>query len=531
MRVGIIVESEEVPAWVGELVKNINNYSNVQLAMVIQLASDPEQENTPFKLFRKFDSTLLPGKPNLFERVKVNLTAETPVILATPLGNENKNSMGAEDLAMIIKSQPDLILNFSSKSFHGEILELPKFGVCSLHFGDINRFGMSPAGFWEWYHNVPVSVVSILRHNNVPLESECLISTTTRTEYLSFSRNETALFSKGVDLLTNMVLRLADSGIQMEPMDAVQLNNHGLEESPDFWNSLDASVKLLSRAFIKSINKLLFLEQWVLFFSFNPQKFPQLNFQEVKALIPPKDRIWADPFVISKNGFHYVFIEELFRKTNRGHISCLVLNQAGNVEESRIIIERPYHLSYPYVFQHNDRWYMIPESGENKTVDLFECTEFPFQWKFKKSLLTDIEAFDSTLHFHEEKVWLFCTIKKSQGASTDDDLYLYYSHDLLNGDWKQHPKNPVVSNPSSARPAGRIFFHQNSWYRPSQICVPRYGYGLALNKIVELSDSRYEEEVVSRALPQWRRNLLSVHTLNFSESMMVIDGQLKRLKI
>lgn len=531
MRVGILVDSEKVPAWVNGVINELNNYGNVQLAIVIQVVSNPEPENIPFKLFRKFDSLLLPGKPNLFEKVKLNLPVNATMMLVKLVKKENRSSFTPEDLALVNQNKPDLLLHFSRESLSGEILDLPKFGVWSLHYGNITSSGIAAPGFLEWFHKELVTEVSILRLRNGPSGNDCLKTTVTRTEYLSFSRNQTAVFSKGIDLLTKMLARLADSEIYPEPLAAQPLYYKGIEDTPDLWSSLQASVKLLSRAFSKSFRKVFFIEQWVLFFSFGAQNFPHLNFKEFKALIPPKDRIWADPFVISKDGKHYLFIEELLRKTNKGHINCLVLNKAGEIEESRTIIETPYHLSYPYIFQHRDIWYMIPESADNKTVDLFECTEFPFEWKFKRSLLTDVEAFDSTLHFHEGGVWLFCTIKKSQGASTDDDLYLYHSQDLLTGAWQEHPNNPVVSNPSSARPAGRIFFHDKSLYRPSQICVPRYGYGLALNKIVELSDSRYEEEIVSRALPDWRKNLLSVHTLNFSESITVIDGQLKRLKI
>jgi hypothetical protein len=328
----------------------------------------------------------------------------------------------------------------------------------------------------------------------------------------------------------NAVSKLSESEIPTESINKQKAGKLKKSKGPNLWNSILAVGKLVYRASLKFLTKKFFIEQWVLFYSLDLREFPQLNFQKFKALIPPKDRIWADPFVVSSNGKHYVFIEELMRKTNRGHLSCLVLDQTGDIESSQIIIEKPYHLSYPQVFLYQDTWYMIPESGENHTVDLFECTEFPFQWKFKQSILTNVQAYDTTIHFQDGKVWLFCTIKKREGASTDDDLYLFYCNDFLAGDWKPHQKNPVLSDPSNARPAGRIFVHENNLYRPSQIGVPRYGYGLALNKITELNETNYREEIVTKALPDWRKNLISVHTLNFSESMTVIDGQLKRFK-
>jgi hypothetical protein len=40
------------------------------------------------------------------------------------------------------------------------------------------------------------------------------------------------------------------------------------------------------------------------------------------------------------------------------------------------------------------------------------------------------------------------------------------------------------SDVRKARPAGRLFHHDNDIYRPSQGCSVGYGHGLVLNKIL-----------------------------------------------
>jgi len=531
LRIGIITDNEKVPAWANGIVNELIQYKNIQWTTIIHAeGASSDRDNVAFKLFRKVDEIILPGNPILSERVNLKLPPSVPIVRVKLTSNGLKSSVSSEYLGEVSKTKPDLLLYFGSEILEGEILYIPLSGVLTLHFGDPNRPSNCPPGFWEWFHPIPVTRVSIVRLKNEPTGNEILATATTRTEFLSLSRNQTAIFSRGIDLFVNSVVRIADIGKFPDPGSPPRPLNKPKSDTPDLWNSMVAIIKLATRILVKSVNKTFFIEQWILFFSFNQQSFPQLNFEKFKALIPPKDRIWADPFVVSKDGIHYLFIEELLKKTNRGHISCLVLNQNGEIETSRIIIERPYHLSYPFIFQHKDSWYMIPESGENKTVDLFECTSFPFEWKYKQTLLSDVEAFDSTIHFREGLYWLFCTIKKSQGASSDDDLYLFYSRDFLVGDWQPHPGNPVISDPAIARPAGRIFMYNNILYRPSQICVPRYGYGLSLNRILELNETSYKEEKVSQELPNWRSDLLSVHTFNFTEDITFIDGQLKRLK-
>ena len=39
---------------------------------------------------------------------------------------------------------------------------------------------------------------------------------------------------------------------------------------------------------------------------------------------------------------------------------------------------------------------MIPESNKNNTIDLYYCDEFPDKWVFKKTLINNINAHDTS---------------------------------------------------------------------------------------------------------------------------------------
>lgn len=526
MRVGILLEAGEIPSWVADIIIEINQHKNIHLAVLVRVEGrSTKKPKGAFELFRKIDRSLLPGKPNVLEKVKLDLS-QVPLVKVKLI---NGISISAEDLLEIKKHEADILFYAGEEALARDVLTLCKYGVWCLGAGEGTSFGNNSAGFWEWYHQTPVTKVSLLELSSDISKKRCIASRVTKTEYLSLSRNQTAVFSKGIDLLIEELAKLASSQSPIQPTDNM-LNNLSAGSYPGEWASLRACLKLMSRIVVKSITKAFFIEQWVLFFSFSSTPILQLDFRNFKTLIPPKHLIWADPFVISENNKHYLFIEELPIKTNKGHISCMVLNDKGEVEKSAIIIDQPFHLSYPFIFKYEETWFMIPESADNSTVDLYECLEFPFKWRFKKSLLTHVRALDSTLYFQDNKYWLFCTIQKRSGSSTNEELCLFYTDHFLTGEWTEHTGNPVLSDPSSARPAGRIFYHDNSWYRPSQICVPRYGYGLSLNRIIKLSESNYIEENVKEAKPDWMKNLLSVHTLNFSNELTVIDGQIKRFR-
>jgi hypothetical protein len=92
-------------------------------------------------------------------------------------------------------------------------------------------------------------------------------------------------------------------------------------------------------------------------------------------------------------------------------------------------------------------------------------------------LMINVYAVDPTILRKDGKWWLFVNIRENEGASSLDELFLFYSADLFCRDWTPHPKNPVVSDVKSSRPAGRIFSYNGNIYRPSQNNSKRYGMG------------------------------------------------------
>lgn len=154
-----------------------------------------------------------------------------------------------------------------------------------------------------------------------------------------------------------------------------------------------------------------FFKQWILLFKIEKHDKISTSFFKFKKILPPKDRFWADPFIIEKNDKYYIFIEELIYKENKGKISLIEMDKNGNYSPAQVILERNYHLSYPFLFEENDTLYMIPETAENRTIELYKCIEFPEKWEFCTNLMEDVYAVDSTIVKKDNKYWLFCNRK------------------------------------------------------------------------------------------------------------------------
>ena len=272
-----------------------------------------------------------------------------------------------------------------------------------------------------------------------------------------------------------------------------------------------------------------FFNQWIL--QFDLKKGYSDSFWRYKKIIPPKDRFWADPFVIFKDEKYYIFIEEYIYRLRKGHISCIIMDSKGNYQFPIKVLDKSFHLSYPHIFKSESDLFMIPETGSEKVIDLYKCTKFPNKWEFVTRLMENVEAYDSTLFFHDNKYWLFTNIRENQGASENDELFLFYSDTLLTNDWKSHPNNPIVSDVTRARPAGNIFIRDSKIYRPSQNCSKTYGYGIKINHIVTISENYYEEKEIGSILPNWDNKIISTHTYNASGSLNIIDARMRRRKL
>jgi len=242
-------------------------------------------------------------------------------------------------------------------------------------------------------------------------------------------------------------------------------------------------------------------------------------------IIPPKEVFQADPFIVYKDDKHYVFYEELKFEDYHGYLAVAELDtKQGKLINAKTILKLDYHLSYPQVFEEDGQFYMIPESAENSTVDLFECTSFPYEWKKKQTLLDNIQAVDSTLLKTNDTTYLF-TSEKVKGANFDDELCIYKSNNIFIEPLNKVYEQPVVSDVSNARMAGKFIQKNGQIYRIAQDCGKRYGYRANINKVIQIENG-YKEEKVETINPG--KKALGFHTYNEDHGIAVADMLIAR---
>ena len=74
------------------------------------------------------------------------------------------------------------------------------------------------------------------------------------------------------------------------------------------------------------------------------------------------------------------------------------------------MLEKDYHLSYPFTFEWRGAHYMIPETAAHGAVELYKGVEFPFKWEMEKTLLKGVNATDATLVEADGLWWMFVNV-------------------------------------------------------------------------------------------------------------------------
>lgn len=246
------------------------------------------------------------------------------------------------------------------------------------------------------------------------------------------------------------------------------------------------------------------------------------NGTQWNAIPDPGFRFYADPFAIVREGRNWVFVEDFDHSRGKACISVIPLDDKGPSGPAVPVLEESWHLSYPFVFEHDGKVWMIPESCANKTIALYRADPFPNRWVREAILLDNIEASDPTLVYHDGLFWMFATTRNDRG-SWSDKLSIFFAQDFR-GPWMPHEANPVLIDQACARPAGALLRRNGKLWRPAQDCTSGYGTGIAMTEVIRLDREHFEQRVdaVLRPLPDWPGP--GLHTLNRAGNFEFVDG-------
>lgn len=536
---GIMCSGFEFDDWQAKCIKHLRQVEGVNLKILIVDGSDsPDTSGLRGKLsaFNEYrDRTSTKDAINRaawwsyrrsFDtppcRSKVNLSTELESIDSITCDVKEKGFSQYfynDDLKKIEEYDLDFVLRMGFGIIRGEILDIPKYGVWSYHHGDERKYRGRPACFWEIYEGDPITG-AILQRLTDELDGGVILKRGFFGTQRRYHDNLNQVYygatewpaQVATDILNGNADYINDSPTESDaPIyrvpSPVQITSYNLKSATSLATAVLSGINswnvgVLQHSIEESIEE-----------SFTP---------EVEWFTHRrKDGFIADPFPITIDGTTYIFVEDFSYTDQKGKISYMEYPDGFKNGDLRTAHEEPEHMSYPYLFKHNDLVYATPEIHESNEIRLYRIHS-PSDWEPRTSLVEDIEGIDPTIIKHEDKWWMFYT----EQPYPNTKLYIRFAEELT-GEWKPHKKNPVKTDVRSSRPAGTPFVKDGELYRPAQNSTGGYGKEIVINKVEELNPEQYIETKVSEVRPSEEGPNTGVHTLSSQGDITLIDGKRK----
>jgi hypothetical protein len=498
LRVGVFADGPLQPRWVAEALAKLGATDFADVFVVQAGNGAPPAASLPWQLYATLDRRFFGSDPT------------DPVVLAEYVPARGD---GPLDVAFALGEVDDSALDGRAR-----------YGVWRFCFGADGAHGETYAGLREVAAAEPLTASGVKVRVAPDRPARLAYQSWSRTYPFSVARNRGQLLSKTAEFAVRALRELHRSGDGW-----LARCREAPRHAPAARPRVGDLSRIVTRLAARGIERALNLEQWFLAYKFGASPV-SADLKGYTRLMPPRDRDWADPFVVEKSGRYYVFFEELVYAERKAHISMLELDAAGNASAPQRVLEADHHLSYPFVFEHDGQLWMLPESARARSVELYRCVDFPLVWKREHVLIDGLRLVDATLYKGADRWWMFANSAAGESRMFDDELHLFHA-EKLTGEWLPHPKNPVKSDARSSRPAGRLFERDGVLFRPAQVCVPRYGAGLAIQRVLKLTPQDYAERQVERLLADPAAGLFGLHTMNRAGDLTVVDAFTRRKRI
>lgn len=541
LSIGLLLDSYSVPAWVYRAIELVvrSDFAEINLiilnsnARYVTLSASQEgfigEGSAVYRLLNSIDERLfIRGAKATETKTCERLVDEIPVLHVDPDWNGDIAAFPQESLDLKSYAQLDIIVNFGSHPPNKNLVTKTKYGIWEYRFGRGEWNNERATGYWEVVEDHTLTSAELYARGMISQGEYILYRSQIATYRFSPARNRNGIYWFASSFLIRQMRLMSRVGEERFIQVTAKYNiGPGFPggRSPKFpsnWEMLKGGLITLGRTIKEQYFRLFFHDYWYLLFNFCDH--PTFDINQFRRLTPPKGTFWADPCIIDKDGKYYIFVEEYSYAQRKGHLSVFEMESSGTCVDPVTILEKKYHLSYPFVFEQAGKYYMVPESGANKSIDLYDCEEFPYKWKYRISLMEGLRAVDTTMFYYEGKWWLFTGIRENEGAYPDVELFLFYSDTLFTKDWKSHPLNPVVSDVTNSRPAGGVYLKDGKLYRPAQNCSKIYGNSFNINEILCLSETDYKEKKITTIRPDWDRNAQATHTYNHAGKLNIVDA-------
>lgn len=227
-----------------------------------------------------------------------------------------------------------------------------------------------------------------------------------------------------------------------------------------------------------------------------------------REILNPPGAYLADPFLCAHAGRLILFVEQYDWAASRGAIAAYALD-GDEPAPLGLVLDEPFHLSFPSTFEHEGDLWMAPECSEAGGLRLYRCARFPDCWTLETIHLEGVPLADPLLFARDGRWWLLANRADPGGAFTGR-LCAWHAPSPA-GPWTEHAANPVVLDRERGRNGG-LLWAGNAPHRVGQRQgADVYGRGLGVYRIEALDPETYRECAVAHVGPGRVRGVRAMH--------------------
>ena len=423
-----------------------------------------------------------------------------------------------DDLKRIKELDCDVLIRCGSGILKGGILEVTEFGVISLHHGDNTKYRGGPPGFWEVLFKESQTGFIVQKLTDTLDGGVVLAKGSVGTKPL-FTWNCSYVTQQSSFAICKVLSQIAENRELPDPVKQDELGP--IYKLPSTFDSLRyiSSTSLL--LFRKVLERLLNSSPtWRVFiFDSNWMEIDKTRGVEIPN---PEGCFSADPFLISSEMGEFLFVEEFSYAQKKAHIAVYDVS-TSIPKRLGIALNEEFHVSFPYVFRHENNFYMCPETIASRQVRLYKATNFPLDWKLQSVLLDNICAADPLIFFKDGKFWLLANVDPKCSGDSHSMLSVFYSDDLQSKSWLQSELNPVLFDASCARNGGLVCTNDSKLRFGQVQGFNLYGESLRAFEIIKINEVEYKEVEVPLPKPDIGSTFVGMHHLSSIGGKTAVD--------
>ena len=423
-----------------------------------------------------------------------------------------------DDLKRIKELDCDVLIRCGSGILKGGILEVTEFGVISLHHGDNTKYRGGPPGFWEVLFKESQTGFIVQKLTDT-LDGGVVLATGSVGTKPLFTWNCSYVTQQSSFAICKVLSQIAENRELPDPVKQDELGP--IYKLPSTFDSLRyiSSTSLL--LFRKVLERLLNSSPtWRVFiFDSNWKEIDKTRGVEIPN---PEGCFSADPFLISSEMGEFLFVEEFSYAQKKAHIAVYDVS-TSIPKRLGIALNEEFHVSFPYVFRHENNFYMCPETIASRQVRLYKATNFPLDWKLQSVLLDNICAADPLIFFKDGKFWLLANVDPKCSGDSHSMLSVFYSDDLQSKSWLQSELNPVLFDASCARNGGLVCTNDSKLRFGQVQGFNLYGESLRAFEIIKINEVEYKEVEVPLPKPDIGSTFVGMHHLSSIGGKTAVD--------